>query len=173
MPRRSTKGGRVDVRHLEGCLRVGRGIPCAMREVRDANFEVIVCDQSPHELFDGLPPPIPPPYRRGASARRAWWRCARFVNDGRHGWWRSNRGEPLCRGEAAPPRAQRHEEWPTTSSTHGLDFPARARRHATRARGYARPVGGLAWYENGPAFDVLDSSGRTRVGRTGRWANRC
>jgi len=106
------------------------------------HFDVIVLpDQSPHELFDGLPRQYPAPYAGGLGTAGVE-ALRQFVTDG---------GTLVALNDASRfaverlllPCATSSKAWPTTNFTLRVDLPARAGpERCDRAR-HARPVGGL------------------------------
>jgi hypothetical protein len=131
-------------------------------KLRD-HFDVIVLpDQSPHELFDGLPRAYPAPYA-GGLGQEGVAALRQFVTDG---------GTLVALNEASRFAVERlllpvrnvlegvaDDEFYAPGSIFRLELDA----SDPIARGV--PAQSVAWYENGPAFDVLDSSAARVVGR--------
>ncbi|HVH67504.1 MAG TPA: M14 family zinc carboxypeptidase [Gemmatimonadales bacterium] len=126
-------------------------------------FDVIVLpDQSPHELLDGLPRTYPAPYggglgQDGAKALR------QFVSDG---------GTLVALNDASrfaveqlllPVRNVLEGVADDEFYAPGSIFRLELDESEPLARGM--PAQSIAWYESGPAFDVIDSSAVRVVGR--------
>jgi hypothetical protein len=131
-------------------------------KLRD-HFDVIVLpDQSPHELFDGLPRQYPAPYAGGLGPEGVE-ALRQFVTDG---------GTLVALNDASRFAVERlllpvrnvlesvaDDEFYAPGSIFRLELdPSDA-----IARGM--PAQSVAWYESGPAFEVLDSSAARVVGR--------
>jgi len=131
-------------------------------KLRD-RFDVIVLpDQSPHELMDGLPRQYPAPYAGGLGPEGVE-ALRQFVTDG---------GTLVAINDASRFAVERlllpvrnvlesvaDDEFYAPGSIFRLELdPSDA-----IARGM--PAQSVAWYENGPAFEVLDSSAARVVGR--------
>jgi hypothetical protein len=127
------------------------------------HFDVIVLpDQSPHELMDGLPRQYPAPYAGGLGPEGVE-ALHQFVIDG---------GTLVAINDASRFAVERlllpvrnvlesvaDDEFYAPGSIFRLELdPSDA-----IARGM--PAQAVAWYENGPAFEVLDSSAARVVGR--------
>src|SRR5881296_3849495 len=127
------------------------------------HFEVIVLpDQSPHELFDGLPRQYPAPYA-GGLGQEGVEALRQFVTDG---------GTLVALNDASR-FAVEHLLLPVRNALEsvaddefyapGSIFRLELDPSDPIARGM--PAQSVAWYESGPAFEVLDSSAARVVGR--------
>jgi len=131
-------------------------------KLRD-HFDVIVLpDQSPHELFDGLPRQYPAPYAGGLGTAGVE-ALRQFVTDG---------GTLVALNDASRFAVERlllpvrnvlesvaDDEFYAPGSIFRLELDP----NDAIARGM--PAQSVAWYESGPAFEVLDSSAARVVGR--------
>ena len=131
-------------------------------KLRD-HFEVIVLpDQPPHELFDGLPRQYPAPYA-GGLGQEGVEALRQFVTDG---------GTLVAFNDASRFAVERlllpvrnvlegvaDDEFYAPGSIFRLELDP----SDPIARGM--PAQSVAWYESGPAFEVLDSSAARVVGR--------
>ena len=126
-------------------------------------FDVIVLpDASPHELLDGLSIRYPPPYAGGIGADgvRA---LRRFVEDG---------GTLVALNDASRFAVQQLL-LPVRNVLEGVpddDFYApgsifRLELDASDPIARGMPAQSIAWFEGGPAFDVVDSSAVRVIGR--------
>src|SRR5216110_317757 len=131
-------------------------------KLRDQFDAIVLPDQSPHELFDGLPRQYPAPYA-GGLGQEGVDALRQFVTDG---------GTLVALNDASRFAVERlllpvrnvlesvaDDEFYAPGSIFRLELdPSEA-----IARGM--PAQSIAWYEGGPAFDVLDSSAVRVVGR--------
>jgi zinc carboxypeptidase len=126
-------------------------------------FEVIVLpDQSPHELFEGLPRQYPAPYP-GGLGKEGVEALRQFVTDG---------GTLVALNDASrfaveqlflPVRNVLEGVADDEFYAPGSIFRLELDPSDPIARGM--PAQSVAWYESGPAFEVLDSSTARVVGR--------
>jgi zinc carboxypeptidase len=126
-------------------------------------FDVIVLpDQSPHELLDGLPPEYPAPYHGGLGADGVK-ALRQFVNDGGTLVALNDASRFVTEQLLLPVRnvleGVADDEFYAPGSIFRLELDA----SNPIARGM--PAQTIAWFENGPAFDVLDSAAVRVVGR--------
>ncbi len=131
-------------------------------KLRD-HFDVIVLpDQSPHELFDGLPRQYPAPYA-GGLGQEGVEALRQFVTDG---------GTLVALNDASrfavehlllPVRNVLESVADDEFYAPGSIFRLELDPSDPIARGM--PAQSVAWYESGPAFEVLDSSAARVVGR--------
>src|SRR5207247_1040952 len=131
-------------------------------KLRD-HFEVIVLpDQSPHELFDGLPRQYPAPYA-GGLGQEGVEALRQFVTDG---------GTLVALNDASrfavehlllPVRNVLESVADDEFYAPGSIFRLELDPSDPIARGM--PAQSVAWYESGPAFEVLDSSAARVVAR--------
>src|SRR5216117_2616915 len=127
------------------------------------HFEVIVLpDQSPHELFDGLPRQYPAPYA-GGLGQEGVEALRQFVTDG---------GTLVALNDASrfavehlllPVRNVLESVADDEFYAPGSIFRLELDPSDPIARGM--PAQSVAWYESGPAFEVLDSSAARVVAR--------
>lgn len=131
-------------------------------KLRD-KFDVLVLpDQSPHELFDGLPHQYPAPYAGGLGPDGVK-ALRQFVTDG---------GTLVALNDASRFAVEQlllpvrnvlegvaDDEFYAPGSIFRLELDS----GDPIARGV--PAQSVAWYESGPAFDVLDSSAVRVIGR--------
>ncbi len=130
--------------------------------LKDAFDVIVLPDQSPHELLDGLPAQYPAPYAGGLGADGVK-ALRQFVGDG---------GTLVALNEASR-FATEQLLLPVRNVLEGVaddEFYApgaifRLELDPTDPVARGMPAQSIAWYENGPAFDVLDSSAVRVVGR--------
>jgi hypothetical protein len=131
-------------------------------KLKDAFDVIVLPDQSPHELLEGLPAQYPAPYAGGLGPDGVK-ALRQFVGDG---------GTLVALNDASRFATEQlllpvrnvlegvaDDEFYAPGSIFRLELDA----SAPIARGM--PAQSIAWYENGPAFDVLDSSAVRVVGR--------
>src|SRR5947199_1338618 len=131
-------------------------------KLRDQFDAIVLPDQSPHELFDGLPRQYPAPYA-GGLGQEGVDALRQFVTDG---------GTLVALNDASRFAVERlllpvrnvlesvaDDEFYAPGSIFRLELDA----SDPIARGL--PPQSVAWYESGPAFEVLDSSAARIVGR--------
>ena len=128
-----------------------------------SDFDVIVLpDQSPHELLDGLPREYPAPYPGGLGAQGAG-ALRQFVQDGGTLVALNDASRFVIQQLLLPVRnvleGVADDEFYAPGSIFRLELDT---SHPI-ARGM--PAQSIAWYEGGPAFEVLDSSAVRVVGR--------
>jgi zinc carboxypeptidase len=127
------------------------------------SFDVIVLpDQSPHELLEGLPRRYPPPYPGGLGPEGVK-ALREFVGDG---------GTLVALNDASR-FAIEQLLLPIRNVLEGVaddEFYApgaifRLELDTSHPLAHGMPAQSVAWYESGPAFEVLDSSVARVVGR--------
>ena len=128
-----------------------------------SDFDVIVLpDQSPHELLDGLPREYPAPYPGGLGTQGAG-ALRQFVQDGGTLVALNDASRFVIQQLLLPVRnvleGVADDEFYAPGSIFRLELDP---SHPI-ARGM--PAQSIAWYEGGPAFEVLDSSAVRVVGR--------
>ena len=131
-------------------------------KLRDAFDVIVLPDQSPHELLEGLPAQYPAPYAGGLGPDGVK-ALRQFVGDG---------GTLVALNDASrfateqlllPVRNVLEGVADDEFYAPGSIFRLELDPSDPLARGM--PAQSIAWYENGPAFDVLDSSAVRVVGR--------
>jgi len=131
-------------------------------KLRDKFDVVLLPDESPHELLDGLPKEYPAPYAGGLGADGVK-ALRQFVTDG---------GTLIALNDASRFAVEQlllpvrnvlegvaDDEFYAPGSIFRMELDA----NDPIARGM--PTQSIAWYESGPAFEVLDSSAVRVVGR--------
>ncbi len=131
-------------------------------KLNDAFDVIILPDQSPHELFDGLPSSYPAPFS-GGLGEDGVKALRQFVTDG---------GTLVALNDASRFAVERlllpvrnvlegvaDDEFYAPGSIFRLELDS----NDPLSRGM--PAQTIAWYESGPAFDVVDSSAVRVVGR--------
>ena len=131
-------------------------------KLNDAFDVIILPDQSPHELFDGLPGSYPAPFS-GGLGEDGVKALRQFVTDG---------GTLVALNDASRFAVERlllpvrnvlegvaDDEFYAPGSIFRLELDS----NDPLSRGM--PAQTIAWYESGPAFDVIDSSAVRVVGR--------
>ncbi len=131
-------------------------------KLNDAFDVIILPDQSPHELFDGLPRSYPAPFS-GGLGENGVKALRQFVTDG---------GTLVTLNDASRFAVERlllpvrnvlegvaDDEFYAPGSIFRLELDT----NDPLARGM--PAQSIAWYESGPAFDVIDSNAVHVVGR--------
>jgi Zinc carboxypeptidase len=131
-------------------------------KLNDAFDVIVLPDQSPHELLDGLPRTYPAPYAGGLGPDGVK-ALRQFVTDG---------GTLVALNDASrfaveqlllPVRNVLEGVADDEFYAPGSIFRLELDPSAPLARGL--PAQSIAWYESGPAFDVVDSSAVRVVGR--------
>jgi hypothetical protein len=131
-------------------------------KLNDAVDVIVLPDQSPHELLDGLPSTYPAPYG-GGLGQDGVKALRQFVSDG---------GTLVALNDASrfaieqlllPVRNVLEGVADDEFYAPGSIFRLELDTNEPLARGL--PAQSIAWYESGPAFDVIDSSAVRVVGR--------
>jgi len=126
-------------------------------------FDVIVLpDQSPHELLDGLPRQYPAPYAGGLGPEGVT-ALRQFVSDGGTLVTLNDASRFAVEQLLLPIRNVLEGVADDEFYAPGSIFRIELDPNDPIARGM--PVQSVAWYEGGPAFDVLDSSAVRVVAR--------
>jgi len=126
-------------------------------------FDVIVLpDQSPHELLDGLPRQYPAPYPGGLGPEGVT-ALRQFVSDGGTLVTLNDASRFAVEQLLLPVRNLLEGVADDEFYAPGSIFRIELDPNDPIARGM--PVQSVAWYEGGPAFDVLDSSAVRVVAR--------
>ena len=126
-------------------------------------FDVIVLpDQSPHELLDGLPRQYPAPYPGGLGPEGVT-ALRQFVSDGGTLVTLNDASRFAVEQLLLPVRNVLEGVADDEFYAPGSIFRIELDPNDPIARGM--PVQSVAWYEGGPAFDVLDSSAVRVVAR--------
>ena len=131
-------------------------------KLRDKFDVILLPDESPHELLDGLPKEYPAPYAGGLGADGVK-ALRQFVTDG---------GTLIALNDASR-FAVEQLLLPVRNVLEGVaddEFYApgsifRMELDASDPIARGMPTQSIAWYESGPAFEVLDSSAVRVVGR--------
>ena len=131
-------------------------------KLRDKFDVILLPDESPHELLDGLPKEYPAPYAGGLGADGVK-ALRQFVTDG---------GTLIALNDASR-FAVEQLLLPVRNVLEGVaddEFYApgsifRMELDASDPITRGMPTQSIAWYESGPAFEVLDSSAVRVVGR--------
>lgn len=128
------------------------------------NFDVIVIpDESPVELMDGLPARVYPPPFGGGIGQEGVKELRKFVEDGGTLVGLNDASRFLVSQLLLPVRnvleGVADDEFYAPGSIFRLVL------DTTQAIARGMPEQSIAWFENGPAFDVLDSSATTIIGR--------
>lgn len=131
-------------------------------KLNDAFDVIVLPDQSPHELLDGLPQEYPAPYA-GGLGQDGVKALRQFVTDG---------GTLVALNDASR-FAVAQLLLPVRNVLEGVaddEFYApgsifRLELDPSEPLAHGMPAQSIAWYESGPAFDVLDSSAVRVVGR--------
>ncbi|HKW40329.1 MAG TPA: M14 family metallopeptidase [Gemmatimonadales bacterium] len=139
---------------VDSVVRVGK--------LNDAFDVIVLPDQSPHELLDGLPRSYPAPYP-GGLGQDGVKALRQFVSDG---------GTLVALNDASRFAVEQFL-LPVRNVLEGVaddEFYApgsmfRLELDATEPLARGLPAQSVAWYESGPAFDVIDSSAVRVVGR--------
>jgi len=127
------------------------------------HFEVIVLpDQSPHELFDGLPRQYPAPYA-GGLGQEGVEALRQFVTDGGTLVALNDASRFVVEHLLLPVRNVLESVADDEFYAPGSIFRLELDPSDPIARGM--PAQSVAWYESGPAFEVLDSSAARVVAR--------
>src|SRR5439155_463773 len=132
------------------------------RKLRE-HFKVIVLpDQSPHELFDGLPRQYPAPYA-GGLGQEGVEALRQFVTDGGTLVALNDASRFVVEHLLLPVRNVLESVADDEFYAPGSIFRLELDPSDPIARGM--PAQSVAWYESGPAFEVLDSSAARVVAR--------
>jgi hypothetical protein len=131
-------------------------------KLRDKFDVILLCDQEPHELLDGLPKDYPAPYAGGLGAEGVA-ALRQFVSDG---------GTLVALNDASR-FAVEQLLLPVRNVLAGVaddEFYApgaifRLELDTSDPIARTMPAQSVAWYESGPAFEVLDTTAARIVGR--------
>jgi len=128
------------------------------------SFDVIVIpDESPVELMDGLPARVYPPPFGGGIGQEGVRELRTFVEDGGALVALNDASRFLISQLLLPVRnvleGVADDEFYAPGSIFRLTL------DTTQALARGMPEQSIAWFENGPAFDVLDSTTATVIGR--------
>jgi Zinc carboxypeptidase len=131
-------------------------------KLNDAFDVIVLPDQSPRELLDGLPRSYPAPYAGGLGAEGVK-ALRQFVTDGGTLVTLNDASRFAVEQLLLPVRNVLEGVADDEFYAPGSIFRLELDTSDPLARGL--PAQSIAWYENGPAFDVIDSSAVRVVGR--------